>query len=332
VSDTFRALVLRSADGRAVTSAVESVDADALPAGDVVVDVEWSDLNYKDGLILTGQGRLVRDYPHVPGIDLAGTVRASGASGFAAGDRVILTGFRVGETHWGGYAERARVRSEWLVACPDGLSTRDAMVVGTAGFTAMQAIHALEAHGLTPGAGEVLVTGAAGGVGSMAVHLLARLGYTVAASTGRPETEGYLRELGATTIVSRAELAEAPTKPLLGARWAGCVDAVGGTTLAHVVHELDYGASVAACGLAGGAAVPVMVTPFLLRGVNLLGIDSVMCPLAHRVTLWNRVAGLVDAGALAAMTTVVGLGDLAGLGPSILAGQVRGRTVVDTAR
>jgi acrylyl-CoA reductase (NADPH) len=316
VSDTFRALVLRSADGRAVTSAVESVDADALPAGDVVVDVEWSDLNYKDGLILTGQGRLVRDYPHVPGIDLAGTVRASGASGFAAGDRVILTGFRVGETHWGGYAERARVRSEWLVACPDGLSTRDAMVVGTAGFTAMQAIHALEAHG----------------VGSMAVHLLARLGYTVAASTGRPETEGYLRELGATTIVSRAELAEAPTKPLLGARWAGCVDAVGGTTLAHVVHELDYGASVAACGLAGGAAVPVMVTPFLLRGVNLLGIDSVMCPLAHRVTLWNRVAGLVDAGALAAMTTVVGLGDLAGLGPSILAGQVRGRTVVDTAR
>ena len=312
---------------RTVTAKVESVPDSQLPQGNVTVAVEYSTLNYKDGMILGGIGRLVRTYPHVGGIDFAGVVESSDDSRFAAGDRVVLTGWRVGETHWGGYAERARVDADWLVRLPDGLSTLDAMALGTAGFTSMLAVGALEDHGL--GSGPVLATGAAGGVGSVAVHLLSAAGYDVAASTGRPETADYLRNLGASEIIDRAELAEPPQRPLGSERFGGCVDAVGGTTLANVLTQMSYGSSVAACGLAGGNGLDTTVIPFLLRGVNLLGIDSVMCPFGPRQAAWERLDELVDRDLLASMTTTVGLGDLPELGPKILAGEVRGRTVVD---
>ena len=265
----FRALLLeKTADGQAVAN-VRDLDDAALPPGEVTVAVEWSTLNYKDGLCLspTGSG-LVRTYPHVAGIDFAGTVEVSDDARYQPGDKVVLTGWRVGEVHWGGYASRARVKADWLVPLPDGLTTKDAMAVGTAGLTAMLAVIALQDHGLQPGQGEVLVTGAAGGVGSVAVALLARLGYQVAAVTGRPETEPYLRALGATRIIARAELAETVKRPLEAETWAGCVDAVGGAMLARVLGQLKYGASVAAVGLAGGSSLPASVIPFLLRGVN----------------------------------------------------------------
>ena len=323
---TFRALMLNEQD-RVVTAEVQSVEDGELPQGNVTVAVEYSTLNYKDGMILGGIGRLVRNYPHVGGIDFAGVVESSDDSRFTPGDRVVLTGWRVGETHWGGYAERARVDADWLVRLPDGMSTFDAMALGTAGFTSMLAVQALEDHGI--GAGPVLATGAAGGVGSVAVHLLTAAGHAVAASTGRPQTADYLRSLGASEIIDRAELAEPPQRPLGSERFGGCVDAVGGTTLANVLTQMSYGSSVAACGLAGGNGLDTTVIPFLLRGVNLLGIDSVMCPFEPRQTAWQRLDDLVDRELLASMTTTVGLGDLAALGPKILAGEVQGRTVVD---
>ena len=330
-NEQFSALVLEEKDGK-VTAGMQQLSEERLPAGDVTVRVVASTLNYKDGMILKGMGRLVRAYPHVPGIDFAGVVESSRSSDFRPGDQVVLTGWRVGEIHWGGYAQKARVKSDWLVKLPAGLTPERAMAIGTAGFTAMLAVQRLEAQGLTPGAeGEVLVTGAAGGVGSVAVAILAKLGYRVAASTGRPAEHDYLRSLGAAQIVDRAELSQGPGRPLLAERWAGCVDAVGGTTLASVLAGLRYGASVAACGLAGGAEVATTVVPFLLRGANLLGIDSVMCPQGPRVEAWARLARDLPMDKLDAMTSRVALKDLPPFADRILAGQVRGRLVVDVA-
>lgn len=325
----FRALVVeKDADG--VTQAgVQDVSDDRLPKGDVTVAVEYSTLNYKDGLCIGPGGGLVRTYPHVPGVDFAGVVTASSDARYVAGDRVVLTGWRVGEAWWGGYATRACVRADWLVPLPAAISTRAAMAVGTAGFTAMLAVMALEDHGLVPGAGEVLVTGAAGGVGSVAVALLAHLGYQVVAVTGRPETEAYLRGLGAARIVPRAELAEVVKRPLEAETWAGCVDAVGGAMLARVLGQMKHRSSVAAVGLAGGAGLPASVVPFLLRGINLLGIDSVLSPTAERVRAWERIATDLPMDKLEAMVQMAGLADLPRLGAAILRGEVQGRVVVD---
>ncbi len=326
----FRALVMeKTGDGPAV-AALRSLEDSALPDGEVTVAVEYSTLNYKDGLCLSGTGGgLVRVWPHVPGIDFAGTVEASDDPRYRAGDRVVLTGWRVGEVHWGGYAQKARVRADWLVPLPPGLSTRAAMAVGTAGFTAMLAIQALEDHGLDPDRGEVLVTGAAGGVGSVATALLAAMGYQVAAVTGRPETEAYLRALGAARIVPRADLAETVKRPLEAETWAACVDAVGGAMLARVLGQLRHGGSVAAVGLAGGAGLPASVIPFLLRGVNLLGIDSVTQSYASRLHAWSRIAAHLPMDRLETMIRPATLADLPALGADILAGAVQGRVVVD---
>jgi acrylyl-CoA reductase (NADPH) len=324
---SFQALVLHEADGK-VSPKFETLDESQLPDGEVTVAVEYSTLNYKDGMVLSGVGRLVRTYPHVPGIDFAGTVTHSASPKFKPGDKVVLTGWRVGEMHWGGYAERARVKADWLVPLPAGLTTRQAMAVGTAGFTAMLAVIALEKHGLKPGAGEVLVTGAAGGVGSTAVALLAKLGHQVVASTGRPEQGDYLKALGAAELIDRATLSEKPTRPLDRERWAGAVDAVGGNTLATLLTQLKYLASVASCGLAGGSDLPSTVIPFLLRGVNLLGIDSVMCPHEPRVEAWQRVARDLPLDKLESIIDEVSFDALPGLGRKILSGGVRGRTVV----
>jgi acrylyl-CoA reductase (NADPH) len=324
----FRALVLHEEEGRVVPR-IEAVEEASLPPGDVTVRVEYSTLNYKDGMILEGRGRLVRRYPHVPGIDFAGTVEHSNSPEFRPGDPVLLTGWRVGETHWGGYAEKARVKAEWLVRRPQGLGAREAMAIGTAGFTAMLAVIALERHDLSPGAGDVLVTGAAGGVGSVAVALLAGLGHRVVAATGRPALADYLRDLGAAELIERAALAAKPARPLDGERWAGAIDAVGGATLATILTQLKYRASVAACGLAGGSDLPASVVPFLLRGVNLLGIDSVMCPRAERLAAWQRLARDLPPDRLAQMTEIVPLSRLPQLAAKILHGAVRGRTVID---
>ncbi len=327
---TFNALIVDKAEDGRVSAAIEPITEDRLPEGNVTVAVEYSTLNYKDGLCLTGKGGLVRNYPHVPGIDFAGTVEASSDDRYKPGDKVVLTGWRVGEVHWGGYAQKARVKGDWLVPLPDGLTPRQAMAVGTAGFTAMLAVIALEAHGTVPGEGEVLVTGAAGGVGSVATAILAKLGHGVAAVTGRPETADYLTGLGATTIVPREELAEASPRPLESERWSGCVDAVGGTMLGRVLKQMQYGRAVAAVGLAGGAAVEgFTVVPFLLRGVSLLGIDSVMCPAAPRLEAWRRVAADLPLDRLEAMIEDRKLSDLPALGPAILKGQVKGRVVID---
>ncbi len=323
-----KALVLREADGK-VQARIERIDESALPPGEVTVAVEYSTLNYKDGLILNGLGRLVRNYPHVPGIDFAGTVEQSASAAYKPGDKVVLTGWRVGELSWGGYAEKARVKAAHLVALPPGLTTRRAMAIGTAGFTAMLAVMALEAHGLAPEQGEVLVTGAAGGVGSIALSVLARLGYRVIASTGRPEQHEFLRGLGAAGFLDRAELAKPPARPLDAERWAGAVDAVGSTTLANLLTQLKYGGSVAACGLAGGNDLPATVIPFLLRGVNLLGIDSVMCPVERRRAAWSRRTRDQPLEKLDALTETVPLEALPALGQKILKGGVRGRVVVD---
>ncbi len=326
---TFRALIVDKQEDGKTKAAVETIDLDRLPEAAVTVAVEYSTLNYKDGLCLTSGGGLVRNYPHVPGIDFAGTVEASDDPRYKPGDKVVLTGWRVGEAWWGGYAEKARVKAEWLVPLPEGLTTRQAMAVGTAGFTAMLAVMALEEHGLVPGKGPVLVTGAAGGVGSVAVAILAKLGHEVAGVTGRPETADYLTSLGATQIVAREELAETVKRPLESETWAGCVDAVGGAMLARVLGQMQHSASVAAVGLAGGAALPATVIPFLLRGVNLLGIDSVMQPYERRVAAWSRIAQDLPLDKLEAMIQPAGLADLIDLGPAILKGAVKGRVVVD---
>jgi acrylyl-CoA reductase (NADPH) len=326
----MKALVVRKDEESGKTSAaVEEIGIDDLPRAEVTVAVEYSTVNYKDGLCIGPGGGLVRSYPHVPGIDFAGTVEASDDPRYSPGDKVVLTGWRVGEAHWGGYAQKARVKADWLVPLPEGLSTRQAMAVGTAGFTAMLAVMALEDHGLTPGHGPVLVTGAAGGVGSVATAILAHLGHEVAAVTGRPETAEYLKGLGATRIVPREELAETVKRPLETETWAGCVDAVGGAMLARVLGQMKYGASVAAVGLAGGAGLPATVVPFLLRGVNLLGIDSVMQPYDNRVRAWGRIARDLPMDKLDAMIRPATLADLPQLGADILKGQVQGRVVVD---
>ena len=328
MADRFRALVLEEADD-GVSAAIGELDEADLPDGEVTVAVKYSDLNYKDGMILKGIGRLVRNYPHVPGIDLAGTVTASSAAGIGVGDEVLVTGYRMGEIRWGGYAERARVPGDWVVKVPEGLDAYRAMALGTAGFTSMIAVMALEDAGLSPGAGEVLVTGANGGVGSVAVILLAALGHEVVASTGRMETADDLKALGASTVIDRAELSQQPERPLASERWAGAVDAVGGTTLASILTGLKYGAAVASCGLAGGNALNTTVIPFLLRGVNLLGIDSVMCPRGRREDAWRRLAAELPMDRIDAVSETVALDALPDLADRILKGQTRGRVVVD---
>ncbi|WP_416881710.1 acryloyl-CoA reductase [Marivita sp.] len=326
----FKALMVRKDEESGKTSAaVEEIGLDDLPQAEVTVSVEYSTVNYKDGLCIGPGGGLVRKYPHVPGIDFAGTVEASEDDRYKPGDKVVLTGWRVGEAHWGGYSQKARVKADWLVPLPEGLDTRQAMAVGTAGFTAMLAVMALEDHGIKPG--PVLVTGAAGGVGSVATAILAALGHKVAAVTGRPEQAAYLESLGATQIVAREELNETVKRPLESETWGGCVDAVGGAMLARVLGQMEYGASVAAVGLAGGANLPATVIPFLLRGVNLLGIDSVMQPYDNRVRAWQRIAQDLPMDKLEAMVTPATLADLPGLGADILKGQVKGRVVVDVA-
>jgi acrylyl-CoA reductase (NADPH) len=325
----FNALVVNKNDDGKTAAAVQSVTLDDLPEGNVTVAVEYSTLNYKDGLCVGPGGGLVRNYPHVPGIDLAGTVEASSDNRYKAGDKVVLTGWRVGEVQWGGYAQKARVNADWLVPLPDGLSTKQAMAVGTAGFTAVLAVMALEDHGLQPSQGPVLVTGAAGGVGSVATALLSKLGYEVAAVTGRPETADYLKSLGASQIVAREEINETVKRPLEKETWAGCVDAVGSAMLARVLGQINYGGSVAAVGLAGGADLPATVIPFLLRGVNLLGIDSVMQPYEPRVRAWDRVVKDLPMDKIDEMVQMATLAELPDFGKGILKGQVRGRVVVD---
>lgn len=324
-TETFRALMARKTDkGQAI--AIETVTEADLPEADVTVDVEYSSFNYKDGLALKGMSRILRALPMVPGIDFAGTVRASANPAFKAGDKVVLTGWGVGESWSGGFAERARVKGEWLVKLPEGLSTRQAMAVGTAGLTAMLCIDALERYGIAAG-GDVLVTGAAGGVGSVAVRLLSRLGYKVSALTGRRSEEGFLKSLGAVEIVDREAYAT-PGKPLASERWHGAVDTAGGQILANVLASTAYGGAVAACGLAAATDLPTTVFPFILRNVALLGVDSVNCPTERRTQAWARLSDLLDPADLDRVTQEVGLDDLPGLADDILAGRVRGRTVV----
>jgi acrylyl-CoA reductase (NADPH) len=323
----FNALVVKKDEAGKTSAAVEELSLEDLPEGEVTVAVEYSTVNYKDGLCIGPGGGLVRNYPHVPGIDFAGTVEASSDARYKEGDKVVLTGWRVGEAHWGGYSQKARVKADWLVPLPKGFDTRQAMAVGTAGFTAMLSVMALEDHGIK--SGPVLVTGAAGGVGSVAVALLAALGHEVAAVTGRPEASDYLTSLGADQIVPRSELNETTKRPLEGETWGGCIDAVGGEMLARVLGQMKYGASVAAVGLAGGAALPATVIPFLLRGVNLLGIDSVMQPYENRLRAWERIAQDLPMEKLEAMVQPATLSDLPQLGADILKGQVKGRVVVD---
>jgi acrylyl-CoA reductase (NADPH) len=329
---SFKALVVDKSEDGKISAAVQELDDGRLPSdGDVTVAVEYSTLNYKDGLCVNGLGGLVRNFPHVPGIDLAGTVIESADPRYKSGDKVVLTGWRVGEVWWGGYAQKARVKADWLVPLPHGLTTRQAMIVGTAGFTSMLAVIALEAHGLAKGQGEVLVTGAAGGVGSVATAILAKLGYEVAAVTGRPEQADYLNDLGASRIVPRDEVSTPSGKPLERETWAGCVDAVGGAMLATILTQMKYGGSVAAVGLAGGNKLETTVIPFLLRGVNLLGIDSVMQPYANRITAWERIANDLPMDKLEAMASAATLADLPGLGRDILKGKIKGRVVVDVS-
>ncbi len=325
----FNALIVRKNDEGKTSAAVEHISVEDLPEGEVLVAVEYSTVNYKDGLCIGPGGGLVRNYPHVPGIDFAGVVEASEDARYKVGDKVVLTGWRVGEAHWGGYAQKARVKADWLVPLPEGLDTRQAMAVGTAGFTAMLAVMALEVHGLKAGNGPVLVTGAAGGVGSVATAILAAKGYEVAAVTGRPEAADYLRGLGASQIVAREEINETTKRPLEAETWSGCVDAVGGAMLARVLGQMKYGASVAAVGLAGGAGLPATVIPFLLRGVNLLGIDSVMQPYENRLRAWGQIAAHLPMEKLEAMIQPATLHDLPELGRAILKGHVKGRVVVD---
>ncbi|MGO4916851.1 acryloyl-CoA reductase [Pseudogemmobacter sp. W21_MBD1_M6] len=326
---TFNALIVDKDEDGKTSASVQQITLADLPEAEVTVAVDYSTVNYKDGLCVGPGGGLVRAYPHVPGIDFAGTVETSSDPRYKAGDKVVLTGWRVGEAHWGGYSQKARVKADWLVPLPGGLTTRQAMAVGTAGFTAMLAVMALEDHGLIPGHGPVLVTGAAGGVGSVATAILAHLRYEVAAVTGRPETAEYLTSLGAARIVAREELNETVKRPLEGETWAGCVDAVGGAMLARVLGQMKYGTSVAAVGLAGGAGLPATVIPFLLRGVNLLGIDSVLCPYAKRLRAWERIAKDLPMDKLEAMVQPATLADLPHLGADILKGQIKGRVVVD---
>ena len=323
---TFKAIVVEKSEGGQKVGLADFDEANPMD-GDVTVRVEWSTVNYKDGLALTGKAPVVRRFPMIPGIDFAGTVESSSHPQWKPGDRVILNGWGVGETHLGGYAEKARVKGDWLVPLPARNSARGAMAIGTAGYTAMLAVIALERHGVTPRQGAVIVTGAAGGVGSVAVSLLAKLGFAVIASTGRPAEADYLKSLGAQEIIERKELAGA-SRPLGPERWAGGIDTVGSTTLASVLSMTRYGGAIAACGLAGGMDLPTTVAPFILRGVSLIGIDSVMCPLERRREAWKRLASDIDAGKLAAMTSEIDLAGVMEAGRRIVEGGVRGRIVV----
>lgn len=326
---TFKALMLEETDGK-VSASFQDVDEARLPEGDVTVAVKYSTVNYKDGMVINGLGRLVRDYPHIPGIDFSGVVEASDNPNFKPGDEVILTGWRVGEVHWGGHAQKARVKGDWLVPMPKGLDLKRAMAIGTAGFTAMLAIMTLEDHGLTPDAdGEVLITGASGGVGSVATSILSNLGYRVAGSTGRQESHAYLKELGATTIVDRADLETPPKGPLGRENWLAAIDNVGGPTLHSVLATLKYWGTCASVGNAGSFKLETTVLPFLLRGINLCGIDSATCPTARRVAAWTRIAKDLPLDKLDALTETASLSDLPDLAGKILKGQLRGRTVVD---
>lgn len=330
---SFNALVVdKDADGK-TKATVRQIDLSDLPDGDVLVSVEYSTVNYKDGLCIGPGAGLVRNYPHVPGIDLAGTVESSNDPRYKTGDKVVLTGWRVGEVWWGGYAQRASVKADWLVPLPDGMTTRQAMAVGTAGLTAMLSVMALQDNGLVTGQGPVLVTGAAGGVGSVATAILAAFGHEVAAVTGRAEQAAYLHDLGATSIVPRSELSEVTRKPLEAETWAGCVDAVSGAILGRVLKQMKYGGTVAAVGLAGGAAIEgALITPFILRGVRLIGVDSVMQPFENRLRAWKRICSDLPFEKLESMTGTAMLSDLPELADSILKGEVRGRIVVDVNR
>ena len=323
----FKGIVIEK-DEAGYRASVKDIDAAQLPEGEVTVAVDYSTLNYKDGLAITGKGPVVRKFPMVPGIDLAGTVESSDSPEWKVGDKVVLNGWGVGETHWGGLAQKARLKGEWLVPLPAALSPRQAMAIGTAGYTAMLCVMALERHGVTPAKGEVVVTGAAGGVGSVAVALLAKLGYTVVAVSGRPEEADYLKGLGAAEVMERAAFA-APGKPLARERWAGAVDVVGSHVLANLCASMKYGGVVAACGLAGGMDLPASVAPFILRGVTLAGIDSVMAPREVRIEAWRRLATDLDLSRLALMAKEVGLADAVPLAAQLLEGKVRGRLVVN---
>ena len=323
---TFKAIRIDKAE-KGQTIGLVDFDESDLMDGDVTVRVEWSTVNYKDGLAVTGKAPVVRRFPMIPGIDFVGMVEASGHPDWKPGDRVILNGWGVGEAHLGAYAGKARVKGDWLVPVPTGMTGREAMAIGTAGYTAMLCVMALERHGISPDRGPVLVTGAAGGVGSVAIAVLAKLGFHVIASTGRPQEADYLTGLGAAEIIDRAELSGA-VKALAKERWAGAVDSVGSVTLANVLSMTRYGGAVAACGLAGGMDLPSSVAPFILRGVSLLGIDSVMCPQALRREAWKRLASDLDRGKLQTMTTEVDLAGMLDIAPAILEGRVRGRIVV----
>ena len=326
---TFRAIVIDKSDGRQRVGLTDFDEAN-LMEGNVDVRVEWSTVNYKDGLAITGKAPVVRRFPMIPGIDLAGSVERSSDPRWKAGDRVVLNGWGLGETHLGGFAEKARVKGDWPVSLSARGSTRGAMAIGTAGYTAMLAVMALERHGITPRQGPVIVTGAAGGLGSVAIALLAKVGFAVIASTGRAGEADYLRSLGASEIIERQELAGAP-KPLARERWAGGIDTVGSTTLANVLSMTRYGGAVAACGLAGGMDLPATVAPFILRGVSLIGIDSVMCPMETRREAWRRLASDLDADKLAPMTSEIDLAAVVDAGQRIVEGKVRGRIVVKIA-
>jgi acrylyl-CoA reductase (NADPH) len=329
--ETFKAILVNRGEDKKQSVAIAELTEAELMEGDVTVAVEATTVNYKDGLAITGMAPVIRRFPLVPGIDFAGTVIASSNPDWAEGDRVILNGWGVGETHFGAYAGVARVKGDWLVRLPDGVTPFEAMAIGTAGYTAMLCVMALERHGVVPARGPVVVTGAAGGVGSVAISLLSRLGYHVIASTGRTAEEAYLRELGAAEIIARDELS-GPARPLGKERWAGGVDAVGSHTLANVLSMTSYGGAVAACGLAGGMDLPSSVAPFILRGVSLLGIDSVMAPRALREEAWGRLATDLDRAKLAALSTTIGFGDIVDTARAIVEGKVRGRVVVDMAR
>lgn len=326
-TDNFRALVVTTTQSGPGLE-VRQLDRGFLMEGDVTIAVDYSTLNYKDGLALTGRAPILRVSPMIPGVDLAGTVESSRNPCYTPGDKVILNGWGVGERHHGGYAQLANVRGEWLIPLPDRLSTRQAMAIGTAGYTAMLCVMALEQDGLQPQSGPVLVTGAAGGVGSLAVALLAGRGYAVTASTGRMEESPYLQALGASAVIGREEL-QTPVKPLAKERWAGAVDCVGGTTLANVLSQTRYGGSVTACGLAGGMDLPATVAPFILRGVHLLGVDSVMAPRQVRLRAWQSLAAEIDLGKLESMTRTIAIGELPAAAADLLAGRIRGRIVVD---
>jgi acrylyl-CoA reductase (NADPH) len=323
--------ILVEKDGVNYSATLQDIDDSRLPEGDVTVRVAYSTLNYKDGLAITGKSPVVRRFPMIPGIDLAGTVEASSNPDYQVGDSVLLNGWGVGEGHWGGLAQKARLKGEWLIPLPPAFSLRQAMAIGTAGYTAMLCVLALERHGLTPDKGDILITGAAGGVGSVAIAVLSKLGYRVVAVSGRTEEADYLKDLGAAEVLGRAEFA-APGKPLGKERWAGAVDVVGSQVLANVCATTKYGGVVAACGLAGGMDFPATVAPFILRGVTLAGIDSVMCPRPARLEAWARLARDLDMSKLDAISHVIGLGEVKASAQSLLEGQIRGRLVVDVQR